>query len=51
MNRSAWVAAYVLIAQGMNAEAAIDVVRARRAGPLSDDYAAWVTEASIEAPY
>jgi protein-tyrosine phosphatase len=49
MNRSALVAARVLMEQGMSAQAAIETVREQRKGSLSDEYAAWL-RAEEEAP-
>jgi protein-tyrosine phosphatase len=42
MNRSALVVARVLMEQGMTAREAIDRVRERRKGSLSDEYAEWL---------
>ena len=42
MNRSALVAARVLMEQGMRAELAIETVRERRRGSLSEEYADWL---------
>lgn len=42
VNRSALVAARVLMEQGMTAEQAIETVRERRRGSLSDEYADWL---------
>jgi protein-tyrosine phosphatase len=42
MNRSALVTARVLMEQGMTAEEAIEAVRERRRGSLSDEYADWL---------
>ena len=42
MNRSVLVAARVLMEQGMTAEEAIEHVRERRRGSLSDEYADWL---------
>jgi hypothetical protein len=42
MNRSVLVAGLVLIHQGMSAEDAIDRVRERQQGSLSDEYADWL---------
>ncbi len=42
MNRSALVAARVLMAQGMTAEEAILRIRERRRGSLSDEYEDWL---------
>lgn len=51
MNRSVLLAARVLMIQGMSADEAIDVVRARRQGSLSDEYADWLRANRVqEAP-
>jgi hypothetical protein len=42
MNRSVLVAGLVLMHQGMTAEGAIERVRDRRQGSLSDRYADWL---------
>jgi protein-tyrosine phosphatase len=42
MNRSVLVAALVLMEQGMAADQAIEHVRERRRGSLSDEYADWL---------
>ena len=42
MNRSVLVAALVLMERGMSAEEAIELVRERRHGSLSDEYAEWL---------
>jgi protein-tyrosine phosphatase len=42
MNRSALVVGRVLMAQGMTADEAIALVRDRRKGSLSDEYAEWL---------
>lgn len=42
MNRSALVVARVLMARGMSGRAAVDLVRERRKGSLSDEYADWL---------
>lgn len=42
MNRSALVVARVLMARGMSAKDAIELVRERRKGSLSDEYAEWL---------
>jgi protein-tyrosine phosphatase len=42
MNRSVLVVASVLMEQGMTAHDAIDQVRERRKGSLSDEYAEWL---------
>jgi protein-tyrosine phosphatase len=42
VNRSALVTARVLMEQGMTAERAIQTVRERRPGSLSDEYAEWL---------
>lgn len=42
MNRSALVVARVLMARGMSAEDAIDLVRERRKDSLRDEYAGWL---------
>jgi hypothetical protein len=42
MNRSALVVARVLMERGLSAEEAIALVRERRKGSLSDEYAAWL---------
>jgi protein-tyrosine phosphatase len=42
MNRSVLVGALVLMHQGMTAEEAIERVRERRHGSLSDEYADWL---------
>ena len=42
MNRSALVTARVLMEQGLTAEEAIQAVRDRRRGSLSDEYADWL---------
>jgi protein-tyrosine phosphatase len=42
MNRSILVVARVLMAQGMTADEAIALVRDRRKGSLSDEYAEWL---------
>jgi protein-tyrosine phosphatase len=42
MNRSVLVAARVLMERGMTAEQAIELVRNRRSGSLSDEYADWL---------
>jgi protein-tyrosine phosphatase len=42
MNRSALVVARVLMEGGMSAQEAIDHVRDRRKGSLSDEYAEWL---------
>jgi dual specificity protein phosphatase-like protein len=43
MNRSCLVAGLVLIEQGMSGSDAVERVRDRRKGSLSDEYAAWLT--------
>ncbi len=54
MNRSALVVARVLMAQGKTAEEAIERIRERRKGSLSDEYADWLrseeeeTDGSLE---
>jgi protein-tyrosine phosphatase len=42
MNRSALVVARALMQRGMTAREAIDRVRERRKGSLSDEYAEWL---------
>jgi protein-tyrosine phosphatase len=42
MNRSALVVARVLMKRGISAQEAIDLVRERRQGSLSDEYAEWL---------
>ncbi len=42
LNRSALVAGRILMEQGMSAERAIETVRERRRGSLSDEYANWL---------
>jgi protein-tyrosine phosphatase len=49
MNRSALVVARVLMERGVSAREAIDLVRARRQGSLSDEYADWLLAHPIEA--
>ena len=49
MNRSVLVAALVLMHQGMTAEEAIERVRERRHGSLSDEYADWLRAEHIRA--
>lgn len=50
MNRSALVVARVLMARGMSARDAIDLVRERRKGSLSDEYAEWLLANPIGGP-
>jgi protein-tyrosine phosphatase len=47
MNRSALVTAYVLMERGMSAAEAIDLVRKRRSGALSDEYADWLLSQDV----
>ena len=49
MNRSVLVGALVLMHQGMTAEEAIERVRERRHGSLSDEYADWLRGEHIRA--
>ena len=49
MNRSVLVAALVMMRQGMTAEGAIERVRERRHGSLSDEYADWLPGERIRA--
>jgi protein-tyrosine phosphatase len=49
MNRSVLVAALVLMHQGMTAEDAIERVRERRHGSLSDEYADWLLGEHVRA--
>jgi protein-tyrosine phosphatase len=48
MNRSALVVGRVLMAQGMTADEAIALVRDRRKGSLSDEYAEWLRSETNE---
>jgi hypothetical protein len=48
MNRSALVVARVLMEQGRSAQEAIALVREKRKGSLSDEYAAWLLSHTVD---